>query len=64
MNDSVKRILEETRKGLKPPTEEEIARVQSKWLFGKYAEKMLAHAPWSFVLLKLLWKKGEEPWGN
>ena len=64
MNDSVKRILEETRKGLKPPTEEEIARVQSKWLFGKYAEKMLAHAPWSFVLVKLLWKKGEEPWGN
>ena len=62
MKDAVKRILEETKKGLKPPTEEEVARVQAKWLFGKHAEKMLAHAPWSFVLIKLLWKKGEGPW--
>ncbi len=62
MKENVKRILEETKKGLKPPTEEEIQRVQARWLFGKNAEKMLAHAPWSFVLVKLLWKKGEEPW--
>jgi len=62
MKDAVKRILEETKKKLKPPTEEEIASVQAKWLFGKHAEKMLAHAPWSFVLVKLLWKKGEGPW--
>jgi hypothetical protein len=62
MNDSVKRILEETKRVLKPPTDDEISRVQAKWLFGKRAEKMLAHAPWSFVLVKLLWKKGEEPW--
>lgn len=62
MKDALKRTLEETKKGLKPPTEEEVARVQAKWLFGKHAEKMLVHAPWSFVLVKRLWKKGEEPW--
>jgi hypothetical protein len=62
MKDTVKRILEETKKGLKLPTEEEISQVQAKWLFGKNASKMLAHAPWSFVLVKLLWKKGEGPW--
>jgi hypothetical protein len=64
MKDGVKRILEQIRKGLKPPTEEEISRVQARWLFGKQAEKMLTYAPWSFVLIKLLWKKGEEPWEN
>jgi hypothetical protein len=64
MKESVRRILEETRKGLKPPTEEEIQRVQARWLFGKNAEKMMAYAPWSLVLVKLLWKKGEEPWEN
>lgn len=62
MNDPVKRILEEMKKGLKPPREEEITQAQAKWLFGKNATKMLAHAPWSFVLVKLLWKKGEGPW--
>ncbi len=62
MNREIKRILDETKRGLKPPTEEEIQKVQAKWLFGKNAEKMLAFAPWSFVLMKLLWKKGEEPW--
>jgi hypothetical protein len=43
---------------------EEIKRVTAKWLFGKNAEKMMKYAPWSFVLLKLMWKKGEEPWEN
>ena len=62
MRAGVKRILDETKKGLKPPTEEEIRKAEAKWLFGKNAEKMLAYAPWSFVLVKLLWKKGEEPW--
>jgi hypothetical protein len=38
--------------------------VTAKWLFGKNAEKMMKYAPWSFVLLKLMWKKGEEPWEN
>ena len=62
MNEGVKRILEETKQGLKPPTDEELDRVRAKWLFGKYADKMLRYAPWSFVLLKIMWKKGEEPW--
>ena len=62
MGKETERILEETRRGLKPPTNEEIDRVMAKWLFGKNADKVMAHAPWSFVLLKLMWKKGEEPW--
>ena len=62
MKKGVKRILEKTRRDLKPPTEEEVNRTTAKWLFGKHAEKILRYAPWSFVLLKILWKKGEEPW--
>lgn len=62
MKEGVKRILEKTRRELKPPTEEEVNRATAKWLFGKHADKILRYAPWSFVLLKLLWKKGEEPW--
>ncbi|MFP4082327.1 MAG: hypothetical protein ACLFVG_06160 [Candidatus Aminicenantes bacterium] len=62
MKEGIRRILEETKKGLKPPTEEEINRTTAQWLFGKHAEKMLKYAPWSFVLTKILWKKGEEPW--
>ncbi|OGD17444.1 MAG: hypothetical protein A2Y69_15625 [Candidatus Aminicenantes bacterium RBG_13_59_9] len=62
MKDTVKMILEETKRGLKPPIEEEITLAQARWLFGRNAPKMLAHAPWSFVLAKLLWKKGEGPW--
>lgn len=62
MGKETERILEETRRGLKPPTKEEIDRIMAKWLFGKNADKVMAHAPWSLVLLKLMWKKGEEPW--
>lgn len=62
MKEGVRRILEETKQGLNPPTDEELDRVRAKWLFGKNADKMLRYAPWSFVLLKLMWKKGEEPW--
>ena len=62
MNEGVRKILEETKQGLKPPTDEELDKVRAKWLFGKYADKMLRYAPWSFVLLKIMWKKGEEPW--
>jgi len=64
VNEGTKRILEEVRAGLKPPTQEEIDLVRARWLFGKNAEKMMAHAPWSFALMKLMWKKGEEPWEN
>lgn len=62
MKEGIRKILEETKQGLKPPTDEELDRVRAKWLFGKYADKMLRYAPWSFVLLKIMWKKGEEPW--
>ncbi|MFB0564790.1 MAG: hypothetical protein ACETWK_03845 [Candidatus Aminicenantaceae bacterium] len=62
MKEGIRRILEETKRGLNPPNDEEINRVAAKWLFGKYADKMLKYAPWSFLLLKILWKKGEEPW--
>jgi len=61
-NTAQQRILEEIKQGLKPPTDEEFDQVTAKWLFGKYGEKMMRHAPWSFILMKLMWKKGEEPW--
>ena len=64
MKKKVKQMLEETRRGLKPPTDEEMNEVTAKWLFGKHAGKMLRYAPWSFILLKILWKKGEGPWEN
>jgi hypothetical protein len=64
MKERVRQILEETKRGLKPPTDEEMNKVTANWLFGKYARKMLRYAPWSFVLLKILWKKGEGPWEN
>ena len=64
MKERVKQMLEETKQGLKPPTDEEMNEVTARWLFGKYAAKMLRYAPWSFILLKILWKKGEGPWEN
>jgi len=62
MKEGIRKILEETKQGLKPPTDEEMNEVTAKWLFGKHAKRMLQYAPWSFLLLKILWKKGEEPW--
>ena len=62
MKKGVKKILEETKRGLKPPTDEEVNKATAKWLFGKHAEKMLKYGPWSFILLKIMWKKGEKPW--
>jgi len=62
MNERVKKILDETQKGLKPPTDEELNQAMAKWLFGKNADKMMKYAPWSFVLTKIMWQKGEEPW--
>ncbi len=60
--DHEKAMLAEIKAGLKPPTKEELDAVTARWLFGKYADKMMQHAPWSFVLVKLMWKKGESPW--
>lgn len=60
--DGEKRILKEIKRGLNPPSKEEIDEATAKWLFGNNADKMLRHAPWSFILMKLMWKKGEEPW--
>lgn len=55
-------LLAEVKSRLNPPTQEELDQVTARWLFGENAERMMAHAPWSFVLLKLMWKEGEEPW--
>jgi hypothetical protein len=57
-------ILQAVRQRLNPPTDEEFDEVTARWLFGKNGPKMLQHAPWSFLLTKLMWKKGEAPWDN
>lgn len=62
MTDNEKQILEQVKQGLQPPTKAEIDDVTARWLYGRNAEKMMKYAPWSFVLMKLMWKKGEEPW--
>ena len=62
LNENEGRMLAEIRAGLKPPSKDELDLVTAKWLFGAAAEKMMRHAPWSFVLTKLMWQKGEEPW--
>lgn len=62
MNQKEQAILDDIKANLKPPRDEEFNLVTAKWLFGANAEKMMKHAPWSFVLMKLMWKKGEAPW--
>ncbi len=62
LTNNEKQILEQVKQGLQPPTKEEIDDVTARWLYGKNAEKMMKYTPWSFVLMKLMWKKGEEPW--
>jgi hypothetical protein len=64
LTDSEKKMLAEIKAGLNPPSKAEMDRVTAQWLFGENAEKMMRYAPWSFVLTKLMWKKGEEPWDN
>jgi len=64
LTENEKKNLDEIKSNLTPPSEEEFSQVLAKWLFGKNAEKMMRYAPWSFVLTKLMWKKGEEPWEN
>jgi hypothetical protein len=64
LTDNEKQLLDEVKEGLTPPTKEEIDDVTARWLFGNNAAKMMKYAPWSFVLMKLMWKKGEEPWRN
>ena len=59
-----KRLLDGIRTGLRPPSTEELDQVTAKWLFGQAAEKMMRYAPWRFVLIKLMWEKGEEPWAG
>jgi len=56
--------LGEVRARLQPPTDAEYNEVTARWLFGRNAEKMLKYAPFSFVLTKLMWRKGEEPWAR
>jgi hypothetical protein len=60
--ETEKLLLEGVKDRLDPPSEEELNQAIAKLLFGKNAEKMLEHAPWSFLLTKLMWVKGEEPW--
>lgn len=62
LNEKESRMLAEIKARLNPPTKEELDRVTARWLFGERAEMMMKYAPWSFVLTKLMWKKGEEPW--
>jgi hypothetical protein len=62
MTEAEKKMLAEIKAGLNPPTKEELDQVTAKWLFGEQAEKMMRYAPWSFLLTKLMWKEGEEPW--
>lgn len=62
--ESEKLLLDQLKERLDPPSEEELNQAIAKLLFGKNAEKMLEHAPWSFLLTKLMWVKGEEPWEN
>jgi hypothetical protein len=57
-----KRMLEEIKARLNPPSKEELDQVTASWLFGRNAEKMMRYAPWSFLLTKVMWKKGEGPW--
>ena len=64
LTENEKQILEKVKQGLQPPSKEEIDDVTARWLYGQNAEKMMKYAPWSFVLMKLMWKKGEEPWEN
>jgi hypothetical protein len=52
----------ENKYELNPPSDEEFNRALAKRMFGKHADKILKHAPWSFLLIKILWKKGEQPW--
>jgi uroporphyrinogen-III decarboxylase len=59
-----KRILKGIKEGLKPPSQEELDRVTARWLFGNNTDMMMKYAPWSFILTKIMWKKGEEPWGR
>ena len=61
-NENERQILAKVKQGLQPPTQKEIDDVTARWLFGRHAQKIMKYAPWSFVLMKLMWKKGEEPW--
>lgn len=56
--------LAEVRGRLRPPTEAEYNEATARWLFGKNGDLMLKYAPFSFVLTKLMWRKGEEPWAS
>jgi hypothetical protein len=60
--DAEKRMMAEIKARLDPPSKEELDQVTARWLFGRNAEKMMRHAPWSFLLTKLMWQKEEEPW--
>ena len=60
--ESQKLLLKQVKERLNPPSEDELNHAIAKLLFGKSAKKMLEHAPWSFLLTKLMWVKGEEPW--
>jgi hypothetical protein len=63
ITDHSRALLAEIKAGLRPPTREELDAVTARWLFGERADKMMRYAPWSFVLTKLMWQEGEEPWG-
>jgi hypothetical protein len=47
---------------LRLPTDAEYNETTARWLFGKSSERTLKYAAFSFVLMKFMWRKGEEPW--
>jgi hypothetical protein len=55
-------LLEQLKQRLNPPTEDELNHSIAQLLFGSNAERMLEHAPWSFLLTKVMWVEGNEPW--
>jgi hypothetical protein len=62
MTEAEQKMLAKIKAGLNPPTQQELDAVTARWLFGRRADLMMRHAPWSFVLTKLMWKEGESPW--
>lgn len=57
-------LLEAARARLKPPAVDETNLEMARFLFGDDADAMMENAPWSFLLAKVMWKRGEEPWAR
>lgn len=56
--------MAEVRRTLRPCEDTEFNLAAAKVCFGKNADLMLRYAPFSFMLTKLMWCRGEEPWAK